>query len=50
MNEFLNTNWQEVFDIASPSLVKAIAKELGALLNGVFAAVPFDEVFPETLP
>ena len=50
MNEFLNTNWHEVFDIMSPSITKAILTELGAIFNGIFAVVPFDEVFPETLP
>jgi hypothetical protein len=24
--------------------------ELGAIFNRIFAVVPFDEVFPETLP
>jgi type II secretory pathway component PulC len=50
MNEFLNTNWQEVFDLMSPSVTKVIATELGAIFNGILAVVPFDEVFPETLP
>jgi hypothetical protein len=50
MNEFLDTNWQEVFDMMSPSVTKAIVKEFGAIFNGIFAVVPFDEVFPETLP
>ena len=50
MNEFLNTNWQEVFDIMSPSLMKAIVTPLGAVFNGISSVVPYDEVFPETLP
>jgi hypothetical protein len=50
MNEFLNANWKEVIDIMSPSITKAILTELGGIFNRIFAVVPYDEVFPETLP
>jgi len=50
LNEFLSTNWQEVYDIMSPSILKTIVEKFGAIFNGVFAVVPFDEAFPETLP
>jgi hypothetical protein len=50
MNEFLNSNWRDVFDIMAPSITKSIVKVLGGVFNGIAAVVPFDEVFPETLP
>jgi len=49
MNEFLNTNWQDVLEIMSPSVTKTIVTQIGAIFNKIFAVVPFDEVFPETL-
>jgi hypothetical protein len=39
-----------VYDILSPEIVKAIVTHLGAVFNKIFALVPFDEMFPETLP
>jgi hypothetical protein len=50
VTEFLNSNWQGVFDLLSPTVTKSIAKVVGGIFNGIFAVVPFDEVFPETLP
>ena len=49
MNDFLNNNWKEVFDIMAPSITAAVVKVLGNTFNGIAAVVQFDEVFPETL-
>jgi hypothetical protein len=50
VNEFLNENWKEVDKQLSPAINAAIAQIVHNMLIGMTSLIPFDEIFPETLP
>jgi hypothetical protein len=50
VNQFLNDNWKEVFDLMSPTITTSIMTVIGQMFNGIAAVVPSDELFPETAP
>lgn len=47
MNQFMNDNWEPVFDGIIPGFEKEFGKKFAALSNVIFSQVPADLIFPE---
>lgn len=45
MNLFLNENWQDILKELKPSINDALAQIFAALINAVFAKVPYNEIW-----
>lgn len=44
-NLFLNENWKEVFPELKKSVFEAFSQIVGGVLQGVFAKVPYEDLF-----
>jgi hypothetical protein len=44
-NRFFNENWMQIHEELKPKLFEAIASIYESLINKVFAAIPYDEMF-----
>jgi len=50
MNDFMNENWKEVYKSMSPALFEGFAQAIGSIINNIADFLPFDALFPETIP
>jgi len=50
MNDFLNENWKEVYKSMSPALFEGFAQVVANIINNTADVLPFDALFPETIP
>jgi hypothetical protein len=50
MNDFLNENWKEVYKTMSPAIVEAFTQAMNIIVNNIASAIPFDVIYPETIP
>lgn len=44
-NMFFNNNWKQIHEELRPRFYEAIASIYEKLINGVFATIPYDEMF-----
>jgi hypothetical protein len=49
-NEIGNENWKEVYKSMSPAVTEAFSQAIGIIVNNIDSTIPFDVVFPETIP
>jgi hypothetical protein len=50
MNEFLNENWKDVYESMSPPIFEGFAQAIGNIINNIADYLPYDALFPETIP
>ena len=50
MNDFLNENWKEVYKSMSPPIFEGFAQAVNSIINSIADVLPFDALFPETIP
>jgi len=50
MNEFLNENWKEAYNAVSPPIFEGFAQVVNTIINNIANFLPFDTLFPETIP
>jgi hypothetical protein len=50
VNAFLNENWKELEEATAPAFAEVIARTITTVINNIAALVPYDEVFPESVP
>ena len=50
MNEFLNENWKEAYRAVSPPIFEGFAQVVSQIINNIADFLPFDALFPETIP
>ncbi|KDR22098.1 protein takeout-like [Zootermopsis nevadensis] len=50
INGFLTENWQELFRDIGPTVAGAISEAVTSVVNGISKEVPYDDIFPASLP
>jgi hypothetical protein len=50
MNVFLNENWKEVYKAMSPAIFEGFAQVVASIINNIADVLPFDALYPETIP
>jgi len=50
MNALLNENWKEFYNSLSPPIFEGFAQVVSAIINNIADYLPFDTIFPETVP
>lgn len=45
MNTFLNENWRDILNELKPSITSALEQILEAIINRIFAKVPYKELY-----
>jgi len=50
MNEFLNENWKDVYNSVSPPIFDGFGQVVSTIINNIADFLPFDALFPETIP
>ncbi|GFG38868.1 hypothetical protein Cfor_02175 [Coptotermes formosanus] len=50
MNDFINENWKDIYKSMSPAITEAFAQVIGSIVNNIADVLPFDALFPETIP
>lgn len=48
MNLFLNENWEDILKELKPSITEALSQIFSALINAVFAKVPYNEIWNDS--
>jgi hypothetical protein len=49
-NEIANENWKEIYKTMSPAVTEAFSQVIGIIVNNIDSTIPFDVIFPETIP
>jgi hypothetical protein len=47
MNQFVNENWEIIFQELRPAITDALAKVVGGILDAVFQSTPYESLFLE---
>lgn len=45
MNQFLNTNWRDIFNELKPAITFSVEEILKAMINRIFLKIPYSEIF-----